>query len=630
MPLSVFCGRRTRSMSSTFNNEEASRLASSIAASFVVPESLPQPQQDYGHKYDGGEHCASVSSSKVSSTGNGSSDPHQMLAAVVASPDVMSPDFLSSVRKLVWPPDLPEEDIKRWHGEGFVFSQEETTRAGLRQSRGGPCGVFAAVQAFLLKELLFSDDAIRQREEGSSEGHKKNPLLVSDDLREEALVHSLAAILWQCRPSDCSPASLVTCPPGPTTIATLAEHFSVHSSIASVTQMEQLIKEFMPSFRSETGVVLFMFSLVATRTIEVIKQDMDDPSNSLTVQFGHCAQELVNLLLCGYASSQVHDGQIPMGDTGLVLRGVSDTPEIGYLSLLEALRYCTVGEYYKTPKYPVWLVASESHFSVLFSSERKLVLDSPEEMAAKILKRSFAKQDAGGGGFVPVHSLELVLQDLKLIEAVIPSSTTGAIERLRCFLDSQSMGIILWQDFLTTMTPVITGACQIVDWEKSTSAHSTNASSSAAMTEGREVHGQGGKGWACAACTFVNDSSKDTCDVCLSSRPKAERLPTVPSTAAVQGDSKRQRVKDSSDGHASTEEADFASGFELFHYNGLEGVVNGKPRGAMLTKCHAFKRVDIVGVARGLQGFGINNVIQTKWPGCEIEWVDGKVGNVNG
>ena len=34
-----------------------------------------------------------------------------------------------------------------------------------------------------------------------------------------------------------------------------------------------------------------------------------------------------------------------------------------------------VGTYLKTPKYPIWVVCSESHFSVLFSTRLDLVSD---------------------------------------------------------------------------------------------------------------------------------------------------------------------------------------------------------------------------------------------------------------
>jgi hypothetical protein len=72
---------------------------------------------------------------------------------------------------------------------------------------------------------------------------------------------------------------------------------------------------------------------------------MDDPESTLTAQFGHCAQELMNLLLHGRAVSNVFDGDVPMGDSGLTLHGIREPrPAVGYLTHLEALRYCKVGE----------------------------------------------------------------------------------------------------------------------------------------------------------------------------------------------------------------------------------------------------------------------------------------------
>lgn len=43
--------------------------------------------------------------------------------------------------------------------------------------------------------------------------------------------------------------------------------------------------------------------------------------------------------------------------------------EIGYLSLFEHYQSCQVGDNYKNPLYPIWVVFSESHFSILFSFE---------------------------------------------------------------------------------------------------------------------------------------------------------------------------------------------------------------------------------------------------------------------
>ena len=77
--------------------------------------------------------------------------------------------------------------------------------------------------------------------------------------------------------------------------------------------------------------------------------------------FGHCNQELINLLLVGQATSNVFDGEVPIGDSttttggnsggssgnssggdSMMLKGTPHRSEIGYLSQLEALRYCQV------------------------------------------------------------------------------------------------------------------------------------------------------------------------------------------------------------------------------------------------------------------------------------------------
>ena len=53
----------------------------------------------------------------------------------------------------------------------------------------------------------------------------------------------------------------------------------------------------------------------------------------------------------------------------LKCHGIQARPAIGYLSILESLRYCEVGGYYKSPLFPIWVVGSTSHFSVLFGDE---------------------------------------------------------------------------------------------------------------------------------------------------------------------------------------------------------------------------------------------------------------------
>jgi len=52
------------------------------------------------------------------------------------------------------------------------------------------------------------------------------------------------------------------------------------------------------------------------------------------------------------------------------LRNCVSRSSVGYLTHLEALRYCQVGNFLKVPAFPIWVLGSTSHFTVLFSLDR--------------------------------------------------------------------------------------------------------------------------------------------------------------------------------------------------------------------------------------------------------------------
>ena len=57
----------------------------------------------------------------------------------------------------------------------------------------------------------------------------------------------------------------------------------------------------------------------------------------------------------------------------LVLMGVQKRSVVGLLSLFEHYGSCEVGSHLKTPELPIWVIYAESHFTVLFSTDCKLV-----------------------------------------------------------------------------------------------------------------------------------------------------------------------------------------------------------------------------------------------------------------
>ena len=93
---------------------------------------------------------------------------------------------------------------------------------------------------------------------------------------------------------------------------------------------------------------------------------MDMRDNSLLTEHGYASQELINIMLVGKAASNVFNGDKDMGDN-FILKGIQKQSEIGFLTLFEAYGYFQVGSYLKQPKVPIWIICSESHYSVIFS-----------------------------------------------------------------------------------------------------------------------------------------------------------------------------------------------------------------------------------------------------------------------
>lgn len=156
-------------------------------------------------------------------------------------------------------------------------------------------------------------------------------------------------------------------------------------------------------FRHAGGVLLLVMSLIASRTPGKLRDEFDDPVGTrLTGQFGHCSQELINLLLTGRAVSNVFDNILkPSGD--MVCRGICSKPAVGYLTQLEALQYCSVGSFYKSPRVPVWIIASTSHFSVLFGP-KKAIQESSSDMLLEKCRRAFKSVEGGEENGFMVYS----------------------------------------------------------------------------------------------------------------------------------------------------------------------------------------------------------------------------------
>ena len=48
-----------------------------------------------------------------------------------------------------------------------------------------------------------------------------------------------------------------------------------------------------------------------------------------------------------------------------------------------------MGEFYKTPHFPIWVIGSSSHYTILFCPDPRIVQDSEEEALYKRAQRAF-------------------------------------------------------------------------------------------------------------------------------------------------------------------------------------------------------------------------------------------------
>jgi hypothetical protein len=95
----------------------------------------------------------------------------------------------------------------------------------------------------------------------------------------------------------------------------------------------------------------------------------------------------------------------------LELQGIVQSVDVGFLTVLERFRFCEVGAFYKNPKFPVWVISSEYHLTVLFSTNMDLV--SPET-PGEIAKRVFRTFDPDGNNFIATPLLEDIMSSLGL------------------------------------------------------------------------------------------------------------------------------------------------------------------------------------------------------------------------
>ncbi|XP_075408557.1 ubiquitin carboxyl-terminal hydrolase MINDY-3 isoform X2 [Tenrec ecaudatus] len=340
-------------------------------------------------------------------------------------------ELTKELMELVWgtqsSPGLSDTIFCRWT-QGFVFSESEGS--ALEQFEGGPCAVIAPVQAFLLKKLLFSSEKSSWRD--CPEEERKDLLCHTlCDILESACDNSgsVCLVSWLRGKTAEDTASISgspaesSCQVESSSALAVGElgferfHALIHKrSFRNLSELKDAVMDQYSMWGNKFGVLLFLYSVLLTKGIENIKNEIEDSSEPLIDPvYGHGSQSLINLLLTGHAVSNVWDGDREC--SGMKLLGIHKQAAVGFLTLMEALRYCK----------DMALVAPEA----------------PSEQA----RRVFQTYDPEDNGFIPDSLLEDVMKALDLV------SDPEYINLMKNKLDPEGLGIILLGPFLQEFFP---------------------------------------------------------------------------------------------------------------------------------------------------------------------------------
>nr|XP_048280812.1 inactive ubiquitin carboxyl-terminal hydrolase MINDY-4B [Myodes glareolus] len=267
-----------------------------------------------------------------------------------------------------------------WRKAHFKFHHPFSDLAfALQVEKGGAQSVQMAVQGSIIKHLLFS------REEKHRSLHSLRNL--SQREQERALAATLAGILWTAGAAQKAIVCFVTRDIHSTSILDCSsDNFIERLQLFEFSEREaaeKFIYDHLQCFQGEGshGVILFLYSLVLSRTFERLQKDLDiSTTHLLQPRAGSilCRQAVINMILTGRASPNVFNGY-EKGRSGETLHGVLARSDVGYLQwgkdTSEDDRLSQVGSMLKTPTFPIWLCNLNGNYGVLFCTNRQLLSD---------------------------------------------------------------------------------------------------------------------------------------------------------------------------------------------------------------------------------------------------------------
>ncbi|XP_064241136.1 LOW QUALITY PROTEIN: inactive ubiquitin carboxyl-terminal hydrolase MINDY-4B [Passer domesticus] len=313
----------------------------------------------------------------------------------------ISPDTAMKLQELLFRNTAPVFSCE-WAAAHFRFHQPHSDLAyALQAGKGGTRAILAAVQAHIITYLLFT------RETECTDLQRL--CRVGRWEQGQALATALAETLWAAGGGGRAVVCLVTAP-----ITTMPrEGYRANSFTERVRLFEfsekaaaqGFISDHINCFKGEGshGVILFLYSLLFSRTLERVQEDLGDTAPLLNISSGNitCTEAVLSLLLTGRASPRQLGGrrEPEPGAGGRAGEAPRQRGPVGFLRWERAPPERQVsgdspgpagpsappgllasvprpGEpRAATPRLPVWLCSLSGRHGVLFGTDRRLLCD---------------------------------------------------------------------------------------------------------------------------------------------------------------------------------------------------------------------------------------------------------------
>jgi hypothetical protein len=294
-----------------------------------------------------------------------------------------------------------------------------------------------------------------------------------------------------------------------------------------------------------------------------------------------------------------------------------------------------VGSFLKNPVYPVWVVGSESHYTVLYSPEERVNEKTNAEEIFEKCQRAFIAKDANELGFLQGPDLPAVLEELGLSH-ITSNSNSLMFLKSKIKMAGSSEDLILWSDFWKAVSRLMDGESleDVLSKEReppmapvATTSAPSGGGASLVRTDSdiaRELQRQFDLGNFDA---LVPEASQPATD------PEAMKEEELGGGGGSSSSVPLHRAD--SRAHEGDGEA-----FPMFHFNGLENEVRKASFTPFtLTPLSSSEIIGLPislfenegggggGIGRGggdsMNGSDLEEVLRTRWKGCLVRWEEG-------